>query len=308
MKSKGRLVLFLARLIGLGGLGIVGITSCQPIMENLTLNAPPPQYNRYPVLFVHGSGHSAKSWAAMMRGFRQLGYPADYLSAVDMEPRNGSNIRAANQFVAPAVESLLQRATAAAKQSGYAGQLPTKVNIVAHSMGVLSSRWYISQLHPDRVKVWVGLAGANHGTNTLCSSAGEGDREMCPPFAQSRQESALQVTLNGTASAPLDETPYGIGRDRAGVQRIQPDAQKQILYWTLRIEPDAWIKPEKSAIIDGAGGMSVASIAQEAVTETSPGNFLLNLTVEHDPLIDHPDVIRIVDKLLTVSPSYPHLE
>jgi Lipase (class 2) len=302
MKPIGQLILLQASFAGIGVLGLLGIFHL-PMLETRTPNAPPPQYNRSPVLFVHGSGHSARSWVAMIRGFRQLGYPAAYLSAVDMRPRDGSNILAATQFVAPAVESLLKRATAAAKRAGYTGQVPYKVNIVAHSMGVLSSRWYISQLRPERVNVWVGLAGANHGTNTLCGSDGAGDREMCPAFAQSKQESTLQVTLNGTHKAPKDETPYGIGRDRTGVLRIGPDTQKRILYWTLRIQPDDWIKPEKSAILDGAGGISLASLAQEPITETSPGNFLLNLSVEHDPLIDHPDVIRIVDKLLTVSPS-----
>jgi pimeloyl-ACP methyl ester carboxylesterase len=302
MRPAGRIILILVSIAGFGVLGGLGVFHA-PMLETFTLNTPPPQYNRIPILFVHGSGHSARSWGAMIRGFRQRGYPAEYLSAVDMKPRDGSNIQAATQFVAPAVESLLKRATATAKSAGNPEQLHTKVNIVAHSMGVLSSRWYINQLNPERVNVWVGLAGANHGTNTLCDSAGKGDREMCPAFARSNRESVLQVTLNGTLQTPKDETPYGIGRDRAGVQPILPDRQKRILYWTLRIEPDAWIKPEKSAIIDGAGGISVASMAQEPIRETSPGNFLLNLTVEHDPLIDHPDVIRIVDKLLTVSPS-----
>lgn len=265
-------------------------------------HALPPDYSKTPVVFVHGSGMSASTWKNMIAAFIQLGYPPEYLHAVELRPNEGSNERAASVFLEPAVETLLQQATDVARKSGFSGKLPTKVDLVSHSMGAASTRWYAAKLHPERVRIWISVAGANHGTNSLCGyvDSGAGNREMCPAFAKTTQESAFQVALNGTPDAPRDETPFGVGTDRNGVQRIPPDDMRRILYYSIRIEPDQWIKPESSAIIDGAGGMPVALPADLPVKETSPGNYLFTKNVGHDPLPEDADLIRCVALLLAV--------
>ena len=68
---------------------------------------------------------------------------------------------------------------------------------------------------------------------------------------------------------------------------------------SVRIEPDSWIKPESSAILDGSGGVPVSVPPRVLVEETSAGNYLFHGTVDHDSLPKHPDLIRLVTVLLT---------
>jgi len=166
-------------------------------------------------------------------------------------------------------------------------------------MGAVSSRWYTAKLRPERVRTWISLAGTNHGTNALCSLKDESSQEMCPAFSTNSDENAVQVDLNGTLDAPRDETPNGFGVDRAGITRIPPDDARSILYFTVRIEPDFWIKPESSAILDGCGGVPVSIPPQVMVEETSPGNYLFRGNVDHDSLPRQPDLMRLVAGLLT---------
>ena len=264
---------------------------------SITVNAPPVElgdYGRCPVLFVHGSGLSSQSFSGLIEFLEQDGYPVAYLSAVDLVPNNGANAVAASGTIAPAVEDLLTAARAAAAQAGRTTSHLDRVCIVAHSMGAVSSRWYIAKIRPDRAVVWVSIAGANHGTDALAGSSGEGDIEMVPAFAQSAAESAIQVELNGTSVAPLDESPYGLGVDPVGTPSVAPDGQRGVAYFTIRIDPDFWIKPEDSALLSGAAGLPVDLPPGLPAIETSPGNYLLDVPSNHDGLPFDPWVKSLV--------------
>jgi triacylglycerol lipase len=90
---------------------------------------PPPPAGAVPILFVHGYGENATVWDDMISHLEERGYPADYLKAVSLAPPDGGTIAAAEGQLAPAVEELT-------KVGGNG-----KIDIVAHSMGALSSRW-----------------------------------------------------------------------------------------------------------------------------------------------------------------------
>ena len=265
-----------------------------------TASSEPPDYSRTPVLFVHGHGLSSADWRPLIEHLAVTGYPREYLHAVNIVPNTMANVRAATSVIAPEAETLLARAEAAARRSGYSGKVSRRLDIVSHSMGVVSSRWYAAKLRPDLVRTWIGLAGANHGTQALCPFRDEASREMCPAFATNTQTHPLQVALNGTEAARVDETPYGFGLDRPGVARIPSDGRHSILYLTVRLEPDSWIQPETSAVLDGAGGVSLTVPAGVPAEETSPGNFLFRAPVGHDPLLNHPDLMRLVAAMLAV--------
>jgi pimeloyl-ACP methyl ester carboxylesterase len=258
-----------------------------------------PDYSRTPVLFVHGLGQSSVVWRSMIEHLA-TGYPRDYLYGVNIVPSTMTNARAAATALAPAADSLLARARTAARKGGFRGELPRRIDIVSHSMGALSSRWYAAKLRPDLVRTWIGLAGANHGTQSVCSWTDEASREMCPAFATDARTHVLQAALNGTDGAWIDETPFGLGPDRPGVPRIPADGARSILYLTVRVEPDQWIQPERSALLDGAGGVALNLPAAVPAEETSPGNLLFRARVEHDPLLYHPDLLRLVAALLAV--------
>src|SRR5213594_1171706 len=215
-------------------------------------SSEPPDYARTPVLFVHGHGLSSADWRPLIEHLAVSGYPREYLHAVDIVPNTMANARAAKSVIAPAADTLLVAANAAARRAGYRGEVPRRLDIVSHSMGVVSSRWYAAKLRPERVRTWIGLAGANHGTQALCPFQDEASREMCPAFAGNARTHALQVALNGAERERVDETPYGLGPDRPAVPRIPPDGTRSILYLTVRVEPDDWIQPERSAIEDTA--------------------------------------------------------
>jgi pimeloyl-ACP methyl ester carboxylesterase len=261
-------------------------------------SSEPPDYGRAPVLFVHGHGLSSADWRPLIEHLAGTGYPREYLYGVDIVPNTMANVRAATSLLAPAADSLLTRAKAAAQRAGYRGEVPRRLDIVAHSMGVVSGRWYAAKLRPDLVRTWIGLVGANHGTQALCPFRDEASREMCPAFATNPRTHAVQVALNGAEGAWVDETPYGLGLDRPEVPRIPPDGTRSILYLTVRVEPDGWIQPARSALLDGAGGVPIRVPAGVPVVETSPGNYLFQEKVGHDPLLYHPDLMRLVAAML----------
>jgi pimeloyl-ACP methyl ester carboxylesterase len=273
-----------------------------PLMPAPALSAEPPvaceALERHPVVFVHGSGLDAGTWEPMRAAFVAAGYHADWLLAVNLLPNDGDNARAAERFIAPAVDELLQRASAEAGRAGC--RVPARVDLIAHSMGGVSSRWYAAKIAPRKVRTLVGIAPANHGTNSLCGYQGEGNRQMCPAFAAARGESALQVDLNGTPRAPADETPFGGGEDSPDRKRIAAAPGEEIGYFTIRLALDPWIKPESSAVLDGAGGRAWP-LLPSGVVETTPGNLLWPDVTGHDGLPRDATLIRVVIALLSAT-------
>jgi len=278
----------------------VAATACQAEQpEQANLPAPScADYDRTPVLFVHGSGLTSGTWDDMRRALREDGYPSAYLRAVDMRPRDGDNVRAAERFIAAGAERLLEDSRSAVSASGCNTEVPAKIDIVAHSMGAFSARWYIRFIGGERVRLMVALAGANHGTDRLCGRSGKGDRQMCPAFADTASPDNVQRRLNGTRAAPDDETPWGLGEDSADRDRTPPDGERRIGYVTVRVEADEWIEPAESALLDGAGGVDTGDVGGLPLRETSPGNYLFLGSASHDGLPYHPELIRFVQSLL----------
>lgn len=274
--------------------GAYAATACGA--QNNAPSEPCSVVERRPVLFVHGSGLSSSSWNTMIDTFVERGYRPDWLKAVDLVPDDGANQRAAERFIAPAAERLLLNAREAARRTQCTP--PARLDIVAHSMGAVSSRWYVARIAPEKVHTWIGIAPSNHGTEALCGHSGEGNREMCPGFAAS----GLQAQLNGTMREPRDETPYGTGADARVDSRVGPTDEKRVFYYTIRVYPDQWIVPANSALLDGAGGLRVPSLPNY-VKETTAGNFLWQEAVGHDSLPADSALVEWVAILLAAEPA-----
>ena len=258
------------------------------------------QFSVTPVLFVHGSGLSPRSWEQMIGHFQSSGHPEAYLLAVELRPNDGDNIRAAEELIKNGVQRLERAAETASDRGGCAGATPDRVAIVAHSMGSVSSRWYATRIAPENVSALIALAGSNHGTDELCELSGEGDAQMCPAFSDDEQRNRIQTELNGTSSRPTDETPFGPGLDGDPSLSIRPDAERRILYVTVYLDPDRWIRPTESALLDGAGSGTEAILPDGYdVVETTPGNYRFTGDSNHDELPEHPQVSRFVHYILT---------
>ncbi|MGW8762929.1 esterase/lipase family protein [Streptomyces sp. NPDC055815] len=114
--------------------------------------APPAQAaDRDPVLFVHGLDENASFYDDMIGDFVAAGWSPDRLHAISYNSWQSSAITA--QEIADEVSALRARTGAA------------KVDIVAHSLGALNTRWYLKFLGgTSYVDDWVAIAGPNYGT------------------------------------------------------------------------------------------------------------------------------------------------
>lgn len=164
---------------------------------------------RDPILFVHGWRGRAEQWRPMMELFVDDGWSRARLYAWTLDPRDSNPAAAAK--IAARVDQILA-ATGA-----------RRVDIVTHSMGALSTRYYLKNLESGgKVDAWVSLGGPNHGIHLadLCISA---------DCADMRRGSAFLAALNRG-----DETP---GRAR---------------YATWRSPCDEIIDPVDTVVLEGA--------------------------------------------------------
>lgn len=197
----------------------------------LTVTAPahadePSRHD--PIIFVHGLSGNTFNWEYMVHEFESDGWSDAELNRKTYSSI-GSNIDNA-QDLADEVDRVLQ-ATGA-----------KKVDIITHSMGGVSSRWFLKFMEgTPKVDDWVSLAGPNHGTakanfcyTTLCKEA--------------RPGSDLLTQLNAG-----DETP---GTTRYGT------------WWS---PCDEWVSPPDSTVLDGAANTKTSCLSHNGI--------LLNSTV-----------------------------
>ena len=164
-----------------------------------TRAASPPPHGPDPVVLVHGLGGSPADWDAFRGWLLRDGYEKRSIAAVDLTAGrpNADNARAIARTVRK-----LRTGTGAAK-----------VDLVAFSMGNLSARHYLKNLHGTRhVRAFAGIAGPNHGMDTPLTADCDprADTDAC----EMDEDSAFLEALNKG-----DETPgpvrYGTWRSDA---------------------------------------------------------------------------------------------
>ena len=180
--------------------------------------------SRDPVLLIHGWNGEGLTWDVMLENFRRAGWPDAQVFNWAYDSSQ-SNVLTAQQ-IAGMVDQIL-RTTGA-----------EKVDIVTHSMGALSSRYYLKNLGGTaRVDAWVSLAGPNHGTysSNLCGSAACGEMRL---------GSAFLAALNAG-----DETPG------------------KVRYATWRSACDVVINPDSSVVLAGAVNVQTDCLTHENMTK-----------------------------------------
>jgi triacylglycerol lipase len=176
-----------------------------------------------PILFVHGWSESGTVWNTMIRNFEREGWRREELNNFSYRTSQ-SNVTTARDIESRI--ATIRRNTGAAK-----------VDIITHSMGGLSSRYYIKTLrHEADVDEWVSLGGPNHGTTTASFCFETSCVEMRP-------RSAFLTALNEG-----DETPGAVN------------------YGTWWSSCDSIINPDESVILAGARNTEAGCVEHIALT------------------------------------------
>ena len=176
-----------------------------------------------PVLFVHGYTSNASAWNTMIARFQADGWESNRLFAYTFSSTQS------NATVAQAVKTRVDQIRA---QTGAA-----KVDIITHSMGGLSSRYYLKNLGGAAVvDEWVSLGGPNHGTTWAYG---------CFFFSPCNQMIPGSSFLNALNSG--DETP---GSVRYGT------------WWS---PCDELINPDTSTILSGATNTQTACMSHSTL-------------------------------------------
>jgi triacylglycerol lipase len=199
-------------------LGLLAAT-CAAVL----LGAAPASAND-PILFVHGWNSSSSTWNTMVSRFSADGWTSAELNNWSYNWHQ-SNATTASQ-ISTKVDSILA-ATGA-----------TKVDIISHSMGGLSSRYYVRNLGGTaKVDDWVSLGGPNHGTNTSYFCFDTSCAEMRP-------NSSFLKSLNS-----VDETPGLVN------------------YGTFWSPCDEVINPDSSVALSGATNTQTACMSHSSLHE-----------------------------------------
>ncbi|MET9834293.1 alpha/beta fold hydrolase [Streptomyces sp. NPDC006385] len=200
-------------------------TALTALAASLLLSAslsPTPAHaaTRDPVVFVHGLSSSASTWGDWIGYFKADGYTSAELNARSYDWAQ-SNATTARQL-ATEIRDVLARTGA------------SKVDLVVHSMGALSSRYYLKNLGgTSYVDDFVSTAGVNHGTSTASWCAW-----LYTSCAEMNTGSSFLTALNSG-----DETPGGVS---------------YASYWS---NCDEALTPDTTAILSGATNVEVGCVA-----------------------------------------------
>ena len=193
------------------------------MLLSFSLSVTPAQAATHnPVVFVHGLSSSSSSWDDWAAGFRADGYTAAELDAWSYS-WSQSNVTTARQL-----STEVQRVLAATGAS--------KVDLVVHSMGTLSARYYLKNLGgTSYVDDFVSTAGTNHGTTTAGWCAW-----LYTSCSEMYTGSSFLTSLNSG-----DETPGSVS---------------YASYWS---NCDSALTPDTTAILSGATNVEVGCISHD---------------------------------------------
>jgi triacylglycerol lipase len=204
-----------------------------------------PVSSQNPILFVHGWTGDARAWITIQERFSNDGWSSDILKAYSFissnEYTSAANILNA-EYINIWVDDILNKTGA------------EKVDIVAHSMGGYSSRYYIKFLGGlNKIDDFVSMGSPHHGTY--------GGTQVF------HSNSSFLYSLNEG-----DETPGGILNDTIGFRidiiggRIYNGTHipGDINYTSIYSTADVYAYPYNTSILDGANNIQVEDISHIA--------------------------------------------
>ena len=179
-----------------------------------------------PIIFVHGWSSSGSTWNTMASRFRADGW------TTAQTVQWSYNTSQSNATTAQQLSTLVDQVRASTGSA--------KVDLISHSMGGLSTRYYVKNLGGDaKVDDFVSLAGPNHGTNTAFLCLQTSCRQMWPG-------SSFLNQLNSG-----DETPGAVN------------------YGTWWSPCDEVINPDSSVLLSGARNTQTACLSHSGVKDSA---------------------------------------
>jgi len=182
-----------------------------------------------PVVFVHGVNGGSANYATMIGRLIADGWPEDFLFAFDAaDPAWGCNVDNAE-----AIHLLVEHVMAVTGEG--------RIDLVAHSMGTLSSRYYVKNLGgQDRVNTYVTLGGMHHGLTSPCWSPVRPCiwEELCATgafIAQLNADPATPGELNwvsiyGTADSTVPNSSSQLdGAENIALEGVEHDGANGLL-------------------------------------------------------------------------------
>jgi len=241
-----------------------------------------PLVNVIPVLLVHGWRGSSEGWGTMKERLENDGFKVE---TVQLEPCG--DIKANANLLAQKIH-------------GKGGMLEQyhvkKVDIVAHSMGGLVSRWYIQYgAYRNDVNKLVMLGTPNHGVwdAKLVAKVGYGNpaaKQMIPnsPILDNLNSGTLNIdhyvimgrgwltdtgflkaTFEGDGLVPVKSATLSSAKRNYKTH----DAHSDFVYW--------WSLPSMSALLNN-GGTLTSSEGGTLTTSLSAYNYVKSILQEHD--------------------------
>ncbi|HKK94197.1 MAG TPA: hypothetical protein VJ925_12240 [Longimicrobiales bacterium] len=182
---------------------------------------------RRPVLLVPGWADEGERLAPLAYRLRTSGWDSTAVLTVNFEDPVGSNIDHAEE-IRQAVDSLLSLNPGA-----------DEVDIVAHSMGGLATRWYMQHGGADTVRRFVSLAGPHRGTLVSLVAWGQGGVEMKPESTfLAELDSVLPESVQGFTIRTELET-HIIPQESATLPGVPDTVLCCTMHWTLPTDATA---------------------------------------------------------------------
>jgi triacylglycerol lipase len=194
----------------------------------------PAQARQLPILFVHGINGEAANFDALKQRFVTDGYPENLLYAYSFENAGQTGCNVGH----------------AADIEGWVNDILTtngvdKVNVIAHSMGTLSSRYFLKMMGgTDKVERYITLGGMHKGLSSSCAGVGL-------PFAPCTW---AELCETGTFIGNLNAAPATPGE----------------LYWVSIAGTADTTVPNASSHLDGAENLTIPGVTHTGLLDDAP--------------------------------------
>ena len=230
---------------------LVALATVQETRATFTAEYPNP------ILFVHGLGGSSENFNIMVLYFRSKGWPDAYRVAHDFpDPMNCSD-----QALIADANMISQWVTGILSSTG-----AQKVDIIAHSMGGMSSRYYLKFLNgTSHVDDFVSLGSPHHGALPV-------NEFLTPCCFASNTSNRFVLELNEG-----DETPGGYLMDETGdrydsilnITYNGTHVPGDVNYTAIYSRDDAVVTPYNTSRLEGANNIVLGGYSHNELVATA---------------------------------------